>query len=102
MKHRHKMHEEMKRAEGGRAVAYAGGDSNVMKEAHERKRGGKVKHEGEGEKAKERADKPKRAAGGSVKRAQGGAIGANKRPLSTAATIKEVTKGEHAEDMGKH
>ena len=100
---RHKMHEEkMKRASGG-AVAYAGGDSNVMKEAHERKRGGKVKHEGEGEKAKERHDRPKRALGGPVRgRAQGGAIGANKRPLSTAATIREVTKGEHAEDMGKH
>jgi len=113
---RHKKHEE-KRASGG-AVAYAGGDSNVMKEAHERKRGGKVKHEmeGEGEAAKARHDRPHRKHGGAVKeehkgamkhvhkrgRSQGGSIGANKHPLSTAATIKEVTKGEKSEDMGKH
>ena len=44
MKHRHKMHEEKKERAAGGAVAYSGGDSNVMKEAHERKRGGKVKH----------------------------------------------------------
>ena len=115
MKHRHKMHEEKKERAAGGAVAYSGGDSNVRKDAHERKRGGKVKHmEAEGEKAKERKDRPERKHGGKVEhegamkhvhkrgRAQGGSIGANKHPLSTAATIKEVTKSEKPEDMGRH
>jgi len=83
---------------GGKAVAYAGGDSNVMKEAEERKRGGKVKVEGEGEKAKARHDRPKRAKGGRVK---GAGIGANLTPLSTAAKIHEVTKGEEQPDADK-
>lgn len=91
-------HKEKARATGGRTVAYAGGDSNVMKEAHERKRGGKVM--GEGEKAPKRADK--RARGGAVPgRKRGGGVGANLTPLSTAAKIKEVTKGEYAEDTPK-
>lgn len=132
----------MKRAAGGKAVAYSGGDSNVMKEAHERKRGGKVHHEGEGEEPKHRMDK--RARGGKVHhhkkeheaegrkhggkmehhgdghtshhehgkmhakphhapgRKRGGGIGANLTPLSTAARIKEVTKGEYAEDTPKN
>jgi hypothetical protein len=55
-----------------------------MKEAHERKRGGKVM--GEGEEPKHRADK--RARGGSVPgRKRGGGVGANLTPLSTAARI---------------
>ncbi len=81
------------RASGGAVKVYSGGDSNVMKEAHERKRGGKVAH-CEGDEMKARKDKPKRASGGAVAaatpaRATGGAIGANKRPLSTAATFKK-------------
>ena len=109
----------MKRAKGGstKETVYAGGGSNVLKEAEERKRGGHV--EGEGEHSKHRADK--RARGGKVdghpkhhadggkahhahmhKRARGGATGSEKRPLSSAANIKAVTKGEVAEDMGKH
>lgn len=103
---RHKEHH--KRASGG-AVAYAGGESNVMKEAHRkdaepgRKRGGRVHHHGEGEEAKHHAGKRKR--GGKVeglgkghhhvgpghheyKRARGGAVGADKRPLSSAAKVK--------------
>jgi len=98
------------RAAGGKVVAYSGGDSNVMKEAHERKRGGHVM--GEGEKGKHRMDKrarggavPARASGGPVSapgRKRGGGIGANLKPLSTAANIKMVTKGEHSEDMGNH
>lgn len=96
----------MKRAAGGKTV-YAGAGSNVLKDAmekqdggdeNERKRGGKV--EGEGEKAKHRMDK--RARGGSVPgRKRGGAIGADRHPLSSAAKIKEVTKGEYAEDSPK-
>ena len=114
-------HEERKRAKGGKVVSmYNAADSNVMKEAHERKRGGRV-HHGEGEEAKERHDMKKRARGGKAEeahegrkhggaahpgkhkgRARGGKIGANRMPLSTAATIKEVTKGEQKEDLGKH
>lgn len=71
------------RARGG-VVAYSGGESNVMKEAHERKRGGKVM--GEGDEPKHRADK--RARGGGVPgRKRGGGVGANLTPLSTAARI---------------
>lgn len=125
---RHKRHEE--RAAGGKVVAYSGGESNVMKEAHERKRGGRVKHhhEGEGEEGKHHAGKRKRGGkveamghghhhsahheaghhghhrkhGGKVehdehghhhehkKRARGGAIGSDHRPLSSAAVTKKM------------
>ena len=83
------------RAKGGsvKETVYAGAGSNVLKEAEERKRGGKVMH-GEGEMPKHRADK--RARGGGVGRKRGGGVGANLMPLSTAAKIKEVTKGEQA------
>ena len=114
------------KASGGKAVAYNAADSNVMKEAHERKKGGRVHHHGEGEEAKHRHDRKERKRGGGVHhghpkhhadggvehhkkmhhgtpgRKRGGGIGANLTPLSTAARIKEVTKGESSEDMGKH
>ena len=109
-----------KRAAGGKADVYAGGDSNVLKEAMERKRGGKVEHmEGEGEMAKDRHDRPKRARGGKMEheerkhggkvekhRAKGGrvkgeGVGADRMPLSSAAKIKEVTPGEQAEDANE-
>ena len=115
------------KAKGGKAVAYNAADSNVMKEAHERKKGGRVHHHGEGEEAKHRSDRKERKHGGGVHhsghpkhhadggvehhkkmhhgtpgRKRGGGIGANLTPLSTAARIKEVTKGESSEDMGKH
>ena len=113
---------QMKRAAGGKATVYAGAGSNVLKEAEERRKGGRIHLHAEGEKAKERADRPKRARGGHVEhtgkvehehagkvehhhvrgRKRGGGIGANLTPLSTAAKIKEVTKGEEPEDMGKH
>jgi len=128
-------HNAKHRASGGKATAYAGGDSNVMKEAHERKRGGRTEHqEGEGEHAKHRADK--RARGGKAHerkhggrmahhgdghtshhehgamhakphghhpgRKRGGGVGANLTPLSTAARISEVTKGEAKEDEPKN
>ena len=128
----------MKKAAGGgiKPVVFAGEGSENLKEARERKKGGRVHHEeGEGEHAKHRGDHKKRARGGKVeheekerkhggrvhdghpkhhadggvahhahmhKRASGGRIGANRMPLSTAATIKEVTKGEQKEDLGKH
>ncbi len=116
------------RAAGGstKETIYAGEGSNVMKEAKERKHGGHI--HGEGEKGKHHA--AKRARGGRVHdghpkhhadggaahhkhmhsaaaakapgRKRGGGIGANLTPLSTAARIKEVTKGESSEDMGEH
>lgn len=93
-------HKAKARASGGKTV-YAGAGSNVLKEAEERKRGGHI--EGEGEKGKARHDHKARARGGSIAgRKRGGGIGSNLTPLSTAARIKEVTKGEQAEDMGKH
>lgn len=61
------------------------GNPNVFKEAHERKRGGKVKkkhhekhekHEVEGEMARHRMDRPRRA--------RGGAAGSNRNPFSSA------------------
>lgn len=108
-------HHEHKRARGGatKPVWEAGGGTNAAKEAEEKKHGGKV-HHGEGEKPKHRADK--RARGGKVGeheihgvkkesmkhhhgmhipgRKRGGGVGADKHPLSSAANIKEVVKGE--------
>jgi hypothetical protein len=102
---RHKKEHERKRARGGE-VAYAGGDSNVMKEAKERKRGGRIHHEAEGEEAHERHDRERRRGGrmeheheknrkrgGRVHgkhRAKGGEIGANEKPLSTAARVSHI------------
>lgn len=92
------------RNKGGRAVAYAGGDSNVMKEAHKRKRGGRV--DGEGEDAKPRADR--RARGGAVAaavapgRKRGGAVGADKHPLSSASKTKKLPGEEAGTESGAH
>lgn len=79
----------MARKDGGsvKEVAYNAADSNVMKEAKERKRGGKVM--GEGEMPKKHHGKPGRA--------RGGRIGANLMPLSTAARVTHITKGETPE-----
>lgn len=78
------------RAAGGsvKETVYAGEGSNVLREAKERKKGGKVML-GEGEMPKPRADK--RARGGAVGgRKRGGGVGANLTPLSTAARVKEL------------
>lgn len=104
---RHKEHKE--RADGGRLSSEpkwnAGGEQNAAKEAEEKKKGGRVKHaEAEGEESKKRMDK--RARGGRMEkmehkgRARGGRIGANLMPLSTAARVKHVTKGEEPEEGG--
>ena len=104
-----------KRADGGsvKPVWNAGGEQNAAKEALERKRGGRAEHmHAEGEKAKERHDRPKRARGGKAEhehmkhRAKGGrvrgeGVGADRMPLSSAAKIKEVTPGEEPEDAEK-
>ena len=105
MKHRHK-----KKADGGKVGKedyYAGGDSNVKKEAdgEERAAGGgvhaKVKKasmhhmRAEGGRTKHRLDKFKR--GG---RAKGGRTGADQHPLTSAAKIKHVgsAAGEEVRD----
>lgn len=83
---RHKM-----RANGGPVKPdwNAGEEQNTAKEAMERKKGGPV-IQAEGDKAKKRADRKGRA--------RGGRIGANLAPLSTAARVKHVTKGETPEE----
>lgn len=74
----------MKRADGGKVTEYNAVGSPAMESAKERKKGGKVM--GEGEMPKKHHGKPGRA--------RGGRIGANLMPLSTAAKIKTITKGE--------
>lgn len=72
-----------KKAKGG-GMYYSGSESNVAKEAAEKKyggksckKGGKVKHmKAEGSKAKSHL--------GKMKRATGGRVGADKSPLSSA------------------
>lgn len=125
-------HKARKHAKGGSVhksegpFVYAGGGSNVMEDAHERKRGGRIHAHGEGEEAHERHDRRRRrggrahgpeherrhggrtheseherhrAKGGRVRhhRAKGGEIGANERPLSTAAHTTRL-KGEGPEN----
>ena len=85
-----------KRAMGGETGGgewYTGKGSEVAKEAEEKKKGGAVRHHGEGEKAKMRHDRPGRK--------RGGRIGSDKMPLTTAAKIHEVVKGEKPEDDGR-
>jgi hypothetical protein len=74
----------MGRKDGGKVHKYNAIGSPAMEEAEEKKRGGAVKGEG---------DKPK-AHFGKKGRARGGRIGAVQAPLSSAATVKQVVKGE--------
>lgn len=71
MAHRHKVHAKHKNVGGG-TVTYAGGDSNVAKEAKHKlhKHGGKVHGSG----GHHRVDK----------RARGGGVGADTHPFSSA------------------
>lgn len=75
----------MKKASGGRAEFYSGGESNVAKEAMEKKRGGKVVEKMESKKSKARMDKRPR-------RASGGRVGSDKRPFSSAASPVQNTE----------
>lgn len=70
---------------GGVQPVKAGGNPKVFEEAA-RKKGGRVKAPGdiEGMKAKRRADRPGRKAGGRV--------GANTAPLSTAHAVTSAAK----------
>jgi hypothetical protein len=105
------------KANGGpvKQIKWNAEGSNTMKEADEKAKGGRIK--GEGMAPKMRMDRAKRAAGGSViakaaggpvdararggavpGRARGGGIGADMKPLTTAARVKHVTPGETPED----
>ena len=75
MANRHKV--QKTGIDNGTAVSY--GNPKVIKEAKERKRGGRAEHKLEGEKAMKRMDK--RARGG---RTNGG--GADKHPFSSAGS----------------
>ena len=98
----HKGHHH-KKAKGGAAMeegweakdkapsdVYAGKGSNVVREAEERKHGGKVKrkHGGKvhGEEAKERLDRPGRKTGGRV--------GSERSPLSGASRVTNRPGGK--------
>jgi hypothetical protein len=78
----------MKSCKANGGEVYAGAGSNVVKEAAEKKFGGRVKKEvdkPEGGKSKPRMDKkPRRAAGGRV--------GADKSPFSSAASPAQNTE----------
>jgi hypothetical protein len=65
---------------------YAGADSNVLKEAKERKKGGKVCAKVDGEMSRPRLDRPGRK--------RGGRIGSDTAPLSSAARVKDAP-GRH-------
>lgn len=86
---RHEMkkeHHKRHKASGGEV--YSGKGSNVVKEAEEKKHGGRVKKEvekPEGKKAKHRMDKKPR-------RAHGGRVGSDKSPFSSAAKPAENTE----------
>lgn len=84
-----------KRENGGsvKQVEWNAQGSNAMKEANEKKKGGRVM--ADGEESKSRSDRPNRARGGRMK---GAGIGANLTPLSTAARVRHITKGETPED----
>lgn len=76
---RHKMKKNM----GG--TVYSGAGSNVVKEAMEKKSGGKVVDKPEGKKSKARMDKRPR-------RASGGRVGSDKSPFSSAARPAQNTE----------
>jgi hypothetical protein len=72
-----------KAADATPSMVYAGGDSNVVKEAKAKKRGGSVKGKhvaAHGKMAAHRLDRPARKAGGRV--------GSDMKPFSSAANVK--------------
>jgi hypothetical protein len=69
---------------------YSGAGSNVVKEAEEKKRGGRVKETKEVEKPE--GKKPKHRLDKRPRRASGGRVGADKSPFSSAASPKPNTE----------
>ena len=96
------------RAVGGKAkvdemeAGYGGGDPEVVKEAEEKKKGGKV----HGKKSKHRMDRRAsggvvRAAGGGVPgRKRGGRVGADTSPLSSAHNMASEERAPKEEEGG--
>lgn len=86
----HKAHHHGKhKASGGRTDMVVSGNPDVLKEAHEKKKGGRVhkaKHVGHmhGGVARHRLDRPGRKTGGRV--------GADKSPLSSAHSVTSAAK----------
>ena len=81
-------------SDGPASMTYAGGDSNVVKAAKERKKGGRVgKDVGEikGGKSRLRLDRPGRKSGGRV--------GSNSSPLTSAANTSNAP-GRDASECG--
>lgn len=68
---------------GGGRVLVAGGNPNVIKEAKQRKAGGKVVGDVEGGKAKHRFDRARKS---------GGRVGADKNPFSSAKATTSPNK----------
>jgi hypothetical protein len=94
-------HKGKKKSEGG-GIEEAGGNPDVLREAKEKKKGGKVG----GHKSKHRMD---RAAGGAVNRATGGAVpgrkrggrvGADTSPLSSAHNTSSPERKPVEEEGG--
>ncbi len=104
MAHRHKVQE---RARGGGVApkhdadkyAYNAEKSNVVKEAKERKRGGKVEHKAHGKKGKPRLDK--RARGGAIHGHGGKGTDMKKSPFSAAHIAPHVDGGAPHPHRGK-
>jgi hypothetical protein len=67
------------KAEPNVKEVYAGSGSNVLKEAKARKNGGRIDKMIKGKKSKMRLDRPGRK--------HGGRVGADKSPLSSAASV---------------
>jgi hypothetical protein len=70
-----------RKAKGG-PVVYSGAGSNVIDEAMQKRRGGKVTKEVE----KPAGEKPRRRMDKRPRKASGGMVGADRMPLSSAAT----------------
>jgi hypothetical protein len=87
-RHEKKEHKEHKAHKAMGGEVYSGKGSNVVKEAEEKKHGGRVKKEvekPEGKKAKMRMDKRPR-------KAHGGRVGSDKSPFSSAAKPAQNTE----------
>lgn len=86
----------------GEKEAYGGGDPDVVKEAEQKKKGGKV----HGHKGKHRMDR--RATGGVVRatgggvpgRKRGGRVGADTSPLTTAHNTSSPARDPKEEEGG--
>ncbi len=83
-------HKKSHKASGG--IAVAGGNPDVLKEAEEKKRGGKAMGKVEGKMSKMRLDKPGRKTGGRV--------GADKSPLSSANRTSSPDKAPMSQSGG--